>query len=83
MSWGDLSLRSIILGGSCPGAIIWGQFSYVRIGRGAIVLGENCPVGIARGDCPRWQFSGDNCLGDNCSGGGGAIAQGGVVLFPK
>ena len=55
----------------------------MRIGRGAIVLGENCPVGIARGDCPRWQFSGDNCLGDNCSGGGGGNCPGGSCPVPK
>ena len=59
MSRGHLSRGSIILGGNCPGTIIWGQF-FLRgvvpgvIVRGAINLGGNCPVGVCAGDnCPR------------------------------
>ena len=44
----------------------WGECS------GAIVLGGNCPRGAT--------VLGGNCLGGR--GGGAAIAQGGIVLFP-
>ena len=45
----------------------WGECS------GAIVLGGNCPRGAT--------VLGGNCLGGR-GGGGAAIAQGGIVLFP-
>ena len=57
-----------MLGGNCPGAIIWGKFSKVGIVRGAtfrgvivwgaIALGGNCLWGeLSGGNCSRWQLS--------------------------
>ena len=57
-----------MLGGNCPGAIIWGKFSKVGIVQGvtvrevivwgAIAAGGNCLGGeLSEGNCPRWQLS--------------------------
>ena len=56
MPRGHLSWGSFILGGNCPGTIIWGQFSQVGILRGGIVRGA-----IAWGAI----FLGGDCLGGN------------------
>ena len=63
-------LGAVFLSGNWTGVIVLG----------AVVLGENCPVGIARGE---GAVLSSNFPGGNCSGGGGPIVQGGIVLFPK
>ena len=58
MSRGQLSWGSIILGGNCSSAIIWGQFSKVGILQGAfvreVIVREAIVQGafIVGGNCP-------------------------------
>ena len=84
MSRGYLSRGSVIIGGSCPGAIIWGQFSYVLIVLGAIVweeiaLGGNYPGRIAWGAI----VLGGNCPGGNCPGGNCPVPQKIIEKYSK
>ena len=59
MSREHLSIGSIILGGNCPGAIIWVQFFL-----GGNCLGVNCPGerNCLGGNNPRREMSGENYL---------------------
>ena len=61
-------LGAVFLSGNWPGVIVWG----------AVVLGENCPVGIARGGCLKQQFSGGQLFGGrgaNCPGGNCPVSE--------
>ena len=74
MARGHLSRGSIILGGNCPGEIIWGQFSSVGIFWGVIVRGAIVWGVIVWGQLSGRSISGSNCLGaivlgSNCPGG--------------